>query len=368
MSATFVASMQRAAVLTREGKLSEATQVIREALNPEPGAELAPGPVLLPAAAKPAGRQTPRSRKPLGVVLRTLSEAKKAPRPRGPTLRKTPDDDRFTSESFRCAAGERSYRLYVPSHQTVTGLIVMLHGCTQTSDDFAAGTRMNALAEAGGFAVAYPEQIRSANMQGCWNWFRPSDQVRGSGEPAILAGMAKQLQRRFGLGPETTAVAGLSAGGAMAAVMGATYPDVFGAVGVHSGLPYKAADDVMSALSAMRGQIDMPAAKVSPVRTIVLHGTDDATVHPANADAVWQHAVSGVPNLILAPAEIGKRGGRRFERQVALTEDGKAQAEHWRIEAAGHAWSGGSADGSYADAEGPDASAEMARFFFEGQA
>jgi poly(hydroxyalkanoate) depolymerase family esterase len=227
----------------------------------------------------------------------------------------------------------------------------MLHGCTQTPDQFALGTRMNGLAEEHGFLVAYPAQPISANQSRCWNWFRPQDQRRGAGEPALIAEITKEVTARFGIPPGQAMVGGLSAGGAMAAIVGALYPELFAAVGVHSGLPSGAAHDLPSAHRAMAGAPSTVSAATLP--TIVFHGDRDTTVNPANGAAFF--AGTGT-------TQTGTAGTLKYTR-TTYQRDGVLFGEHWVIHGAGHAWSGGDPKGTHADRRGPDASAQMWRFF-----
>ncbi|TQK04760.1 poly(hydroxyalkanoate) depolymerase family esterase [Herbaspirillum sp. SJZ107] len=274
----------------------------------------------------------------------------------------------FLHGSFSNAAGTRAYRLYVPARAAAgpRPLVVMLHGCTQHAQDFAAGTTMNALAEEHGCLVLYPEQPRSANANGCWNWFEAAHQGREGGEPALLAGMTREVLREHGGDPGRVFVAGLSAGGAMAAILGAAYPELYAAVGVHSGLAAGSAHDLMSALNAMKGTRGRKAAAKHGVAgrlpAIVFHGDADGTVHASNGEAVLRQFTQGAP--LREVEERGQDGsGRSHTRTVLLDADGRAVAEHWVLHGGGHAWSGGSTAGSYAEAGGPNASAEMLRFF-----
>ena len=286
-----------------------------------------------------------------------------------------PDGAQFLSRSFACAAGSRDYKLYIPGHLPEGGraLLVMLHGGTQDGDDFAAGTRMNDLAEEHGFIVAYPSQSKAANASLCWNWFAPEHQKRGAGEPSIIAGLTHEIVASYGVDPGRVFIAGLSAGGAMAAVMAATYPEMYAAIGVHSGLPYRAATDLPSAFAVMRGgtghrgrRARKPrgaAAVDSPrVRTIVFHGDADNIVHPSNATGIVGASKAGES---IDRAETRSPDGRTYTRTVIRDRSGTAVVEDWLLHGSGHAWSGGSADGSYTDPSGPDASREMLRFFFE---
>ncbi|MCD1617857.1 alpha/beta hydrolase family esterase [Salipiger marinus] len=281
-----------------------------------------------------------------------------------------PDGASFAEGSFTCAAGTRRYRSYVPAsaRDGVTGLVVMLHGCTQTPEDFAAGTGMNALAETHGFVVIYPQQSRGDNAQSCWNWFSRGDQRRDRGEPAILAGLTREAIARHGVPQSRVFVAGLSAGAAMAMILGAGYPDLFHGVGAHSGLPVGAAKDVPQAFAAMAGQGGTADPVRTLPRTIVFHGSADSTVHPSNGDRIEQQALDGGAGQSLQSEDRGTANGRAFLRRVTSDSSGADAVEYWRIEGLGHAWSGGDAAGSYADPQGPDASAEMVRFFFAGPA
>ena len=276
-----------------------------------------------------------------------------------------PGGARFEERTFSNAAGSRTYKVYVPSGYIGQSLpvVIMLHGCTQNPDDFAVGTRMNDVAEEQTFLVVYPRQSQSANMQKCWNWFNAADQQRGGGEPSLIAGIALQVVAEFSADPTRVYVAGLSAGGAAAAIMAATYPDIFAAVGVHSGLACGAARDMPSAFAAMGGSGAMrPRGEGRMVPTIVFHGDADRTVNPVNSDQVIAQA--GQEATLTKMVTHGETpGGMTYTRTVQLDAGGGEVLEQWVLHGAGHAWSGGSISGSYTDARGPDASREMARFF-----
>lgn len=381
--------MKDALRATLSGHPGHATRIIKNALNASPSPRQDDGAHKSTSAAGSArGKPSDRTRWPLGEVVSALQTAGKSAKTKktstnsrrtafhpNPVADAYPSSPQLTQRSFADPAGRRNtdFHLFLPQQAKPTGLVVMLHGCTQDGPDFATGTDMNKVAEVHGLAVVYPDQHRSANVSRCWNWFDPAHQQRGSGEPAIIAGITNSLVEEFDLDRNKIFVAGLSAGGAMAAIMGETYPDLYCAVGVHSGLAYGSANDVMSAFAAMGGKAPRPAAKrvkqsgisEKNPRTIIFHGTADKTVHPVNAERIVSGGQSAMTDAGDEREYSLKGDGYEGTRSVIADSQGKPRLESWLIDGAGHAWSGGNPKGSYTVADGPDASAEMVRFFLE---
>ena len=388
MDHSFAAAMRRAMEQTRGGDPTAATRTIQSALGICPAgasaAEPAAGPLIEGAARRvdPAAAAERPARRPAADLADPAAPTISARLPRlrlgkvvdllkggvgrlapahGPApAPEPPEGARWERHSFRGTAGARDYRLYVPASlpDGPQGLVLMLHGCTQNPEDFAAGTRMNDQAERAGLILVYPEQTRAENPQGCWNWFRPGDQSGRAGEPAILAALALDVAERFEVPRDRIFAAGLSAGGAMAAILGTERPEVFSAVAVHSGLPAGAATDVATAFAAMRS--GAAGRKPLKARTIILHGTADATVARANGEAVLEAAKAAHPGREDTRSDLT---GRPWRETVIRDGGGRPMVAHWQVEGLGHAWSGGDARGSYADPKGPDASAEIVRFF-----
>jgi poly(hydroxyalkanoate) depolymerase family esterase len=351
--------MAEATRLARAGRLSEATALIQRLLH---------GGAAPPQPERPDPEPAPGILHRLMDGLRGLVRGEAEPPAAEATL-----GGRFIAATHANGAGSRSYKLYVPSSagNRPLPLVVMLHGCTQSPDDFAAGTGMNRLAEAHGCYVAYPAQDQRANPQRCWNWFQPGDQARERGEPSLIAGIAREIMAGHRVDATRVYVAGLSAGGAQAAIMAAAYPDLFAAVGVHSGLACGVARDLPSALAAMRqGPNGATTASAAGrlVPTIVFHGDQDRTVNPLNGDHVLRQALGASAGLRSELEEGKAAGGLAYSRTVYQDSDGRAVLERWTVHGAGHAWSGGSPDGTYTDPRGPDASREMLRFFLAHRA
>jgi poly(hydroxyalkanoate) depolymerase family esterase len=303
-----------------------------------------------------------------------------------PPLGDTEVAGRFETREFSNHAGRRTYKLYVPARvpDSPWPMVVMLHGCTQSADDFAAGTRMNRWADERGFLVVYPEQAAHANPSKCWNWFQGQDQARDSGEPSLIAGIVRHVAMQHVVDQRRIFVAGLSAGAAMAVILGEAYPELFAGVGAHSGLPYASAHDMASAMAAMKGGRgsasvglkSMTGAGAAPRRkatqavpTIVFHCDRDHTVRQTNGVQIVEQAqeahaaAAGEGALRTHTQRATSPGGRSYTRTVHADTGGAPRIESWTLHGAGHAWSGGDPRGSYTDGTGPDASAEMLRFF-----
>ena len=322
-------------------------------------------------AALTKGLPLPHVPKAMRGILAAFGKLGSSPGLRGMAARDVQeslaDGARLEEHTFMNEAGSRTYKLYIPSRHRgePLPLVVMLHGCTQSPDDFAAGTRMNELAEEQDLVVAYPRQPSSANPSKCWNWFNAVDQLRDRGEPSLIAGITRQIMRDVAIDPTRVYIAGLSAGGAAAAIMGSAYPDIYAAICVHSGLACGAAKDMPSAFAAMRqgGSLHLEGAK-RPLPTIVFHGDRDTTVSPVNGDQVIAQAKAAA-ELQLTISHGQSAGGVKYTRTVQVDGSGCPVLEHWVLHGSGHAWSGGSPAGSYTDPRGPDASREMLRFFLE---
>ena len=401
-----LAGIWSATQLTRAGRLLEATALIQRILRPGS----APAAGADPQASRHGAGATddiidveysevvqPEGRGPIphqsalqsaaGEALSKRLELKILPRgwrrresvvdvPRADATVAVGRPGQFVTGSFANQAGARPYKLYIPTGyaEQPVPLVVMLHGCTQSADVFANGSRMNAVAEEQQCLVLYPEQTHAANRSRCWNWFMRADQRRDQGEPAILAGMTREIMHRYRIDPGKVYVAGLSAGGAMAAVMGAAYPEIYAAVGVHSGLATESAHDLASALAAMRGTPapmsgehsgSTPQAPATP--TIVFHGDRDKTVHPRNGEHVVSRLLeqSGASSADASIERAQVPGGHAYTRTVHRDSTGRVVLEYWLVHGGGHAWFGGSPRGSYTDPKGPDAAREMIRFFYQ---
>jgi poly(hydroxyalkanoate) depolymerase family esterase len=356
--------------LVKKSDLGGATALIRKALSGETAPEGESGETRTPPRRASAKVIPLPPRRPLGETLRALRVRPVMPPglPDAPEPGPTPDfGERFLKRTYSGPAGSLNYRLYVPADHEgqELALVIMLHGCAQDPEDFARGTRMNELAEEFGLIVAYPHQPRLANPNGCWNWFDRRHQNRGSGEPANLAGLAQALAKEFDVRRERVFAAGLSAGGAMAEILAATYPDVFDAVGIHSGLPYKSAGDVPSAFAAMKGTTPFQPAPVATsdrhARKIVVHGLADGTVNSVNGERILDE-VERETSLTRSDLDWPIEGGR-VSRTALKDADGRPVAEQWLVEGGGHAWFGGDKRGSFTQTVGLDASRVMVRFF-----
>jgi len=385
----FLRKILEATRLTRAGKVAEATSVIQEALSPARQAgthtaaesQAASDDVIdievVEVADPPMHGETARPSSGAALADPVAEESVIVDAP--PVA---PSAPRFVESSFTGSGGTRAFKLFMPSgcEGEALPLVVMLHGCTQDAEDFGTGTKMNEIAQEQGFLVLYPEQSERANGHRCWNWFSPPHQRRGSGEQALIAGMTRHILQTHSVDHDRVFVAGLSAGGAMAAILAREYPDVFAAAGVHSGVDAGDARNVISALAVMRSGPSRERAqsaltaeaprspRPSAAPLIVFHGDADRTVALANADALLDSALTDSRLVATTSQGMAATGERSFRRTVWRRGDDEGSpsvAERWVVHGAGHAWSGGDATGSYTDPSGPDASREMLRFFAE---
>lgn len=350
MRADFSSMMKDATLLTRKGDLQAATATILSALAGHSAAGAREDVIDVEARVVADGDAPLPARLGLDDEFGAPQEQPAAADVRA---------ESFISGRFGTGPAARDYKLFIPPGAGTRRLpmVVMLHGCTQDPDDFAAGTRMNDAAREQGMFVLYPAQSRRANPQRCWNWFKHNHQERGRGEPAVIAAMVREIIARYPVDADCVYVAGLSAGGAMAAILAAAYPDVFAAAGVHSGLPVGAARDLPSALQAMNGG-DRRGRGSGAIPVIVIHGDGDRTVHPANGESIF-----GCDDDACESQKGSTADGHAWTRRVRRDRTGRVVAEHWSIHGADHAWSGGSERGSYTDPRGPDATEAMLRFF-----
>ena len=302
------------------------------------------------------------------------------------TASAVPNDDRIVAGVFRNEAGERRYKLFIPDGAGPPGgrpLVVMLHGCTQDADDIARGSRMNGAAKARGWMVLYPEQPATHHIKKCWHWYDPRHQHRGAGEPSLVAGMTRQISLQYGADTSRVFLAGVSAGAAMASLVAAAYPEVYSALALHSGLVHSASATVIDALGVMQKGVPSPephavaafaemGARARVVPTLVIHGERDAVLAPINgAQAAKQwfltnalvmgqplDTTSGATN-----ATLGEEGGYHLRTSTYRANDGTPLSTLVMVKELGHAWSGGSSAGTFADERGPDATRRVFEFF-----
>lgn len=341
-------TMTEALRLTRAGKYLEAAAVLRNGLDSLGEPSKSGSDKVIDIIAEP--------------IIRT-------PRQTETSVGSDRHQSSFEDRQHAGVSGSIGYMLYRPNKQAGMPLVVMLHGCTQSPEDFARGTAMNALADELGFLVAYPRQTSAANAQKCWNWFRPDDQKRGQGEPALIAGIVRDIVAEENADASRVYVAGLSAGGAAAAILADAYPDVFAAVGIHSGLAAGAARNMPSAFKAMQhggaGLVKKRSGNSRFVPVITFHGDRDKTVNERNAGDIVRVASASIAEPVTVDIERGTSGGRSYSRALSRDAQGRVLIEQWTVAGAGHAWSGGDPSGTYTDAQGPDAARALLRFFLQ---
>lgn len=285
----------------------------------------------------------------------------------------------FTVREVGTPEGPRRYKLFVPTNydkSRPSPLLIVLHGCTQDPDDIARGTQFNSLAGEKRMLVAYPEQPQKANGLKCWNWFDPAHQQREKGEPALIAAITRKVIEEYAIDPRRVYIAGLSAGAAMALTVAYAYPEIYAAAGIHSGIAYGAAGSIGEAIKSMAAGAPYPDSLASAVvkgmgsrrsfPAIVFQGGADKSVKPVNAGQVVSqlsdlHSLGGLKKG--SPSAGITDGGYRYARTTY--GKGKPSIEEWIVDELGHAWSGGSIEGTYTDPKGPVASREMLRFFVQ---
>ena len=304
-------------------------------------------------------------------------------RPGGPAA-----TGRFVDGAFTADAGTRRWKLWVPNGYDAARrhpLIVMLHGCTQDPDDLARGTRATDRADRAGALVLFPEQPESANPKKCWNWYDPAHQRRDDGEPSLIVGMTRQVSRDWAVDSQRVYLAGISAGAAMASIVAISYPDVYAAAALHSGIPYRAASTVMEAVGVMakgapdtarlaRLALEAMGTRARPIPAIIVQGADDPIVRPVNAthtrDAwVAMNALARGKSSASATLDVNARrtefsaGGLAVVRECFGESTARTcEVETLLVSGLGHAWSGGSKLGTFTDERGPDATEAIMHF------
>jgi poly(hydroxyalkanoate) depolymerase family esterase len=365
--------MVQALNLTKAGRLTEATDLIQQTL----GSSSKSGESSSRSGSSPEIHLLNRLSRVAEPLRKVLPNAQDSRLPlQGPAVLQGQTPPRgnlgagdLVDRTYKNGYGGRRYLVYVPPGCPTEGapVIVMLHGGTQAVHDYAAGTAMNQLADLHHFLVVYPEQDAGANPMRYWNWFRPQDQRTGDGEPALIAGITQQVISDYSADRNRVFIVGFSAGGAMATVMAATYPDLYAAGGIHSGLPYGAAYDVQSAFALMRGE-NPPSQQDSALRIplIVFHGDRDQIVNVVNASRISKQRLGAGPTATAGNGVTATQGqvpGGRSYTRTTYAADADVLLELWIVHGAGHAWFGGTKGSSYTDPLAPDASAEIVRFF-----